>query len=378
MIYVKGITWDHPRGYDSILAATEEFHKIHQNIKVTWDIRSLKEFGDLPISSLINQYDLLMIDHPFVGEAHVQKILLPMGDMLSEEFLEAESGKHIGICYESYAFEGRQYALPIDGAAQFSAFNSKTIPHNEIPANWKDYVDSMNSPGFSSRVIWPLSATDLWCSFLTIAAQLGIYNGDEVFDEYGLTEELAIETIEFLKQLTEKLAPQCWSLNPIKALELMTNTDHFGYSPLVFGYNNYGRGNGNIEFINAISIEANKPIALLGGVGIAVSSKTKLKEEIADYLYYILKEEVISGTYFDAGGQPSLTSAWRSGKLNNSTNNFFRNTTASMEQAYVRPCIPGFNDFQEKVSTLIHHNLTSTSSRYLIKEVNNWFLKICT
>lgn len=377
MIQLKGITWDHPRGYDSIVAATKEFHSTHQNVRVTWDIRSLKEFGDLPISSLINQYDLLMIDHPFVGEANAQKLLLPMTDILSEDFLAAESDKHMGDCYKSYAFAGLQYALPIDGATQFNASNSKIMARHDIPGNWQDYLDSMNRTRFSSRVIWPLSATDLWCSFLTLAAQIGDRDGVKVFDNHGLNVELAVEAIEFLKQLTEKLPSQNWSLNPIGALELLNSSDHFGYSPLLFGYNNYSRANGHVEFFNATSLDEKKPISLLGGVGIAVSSRTEFKEEIAAYLCYILKEEVILGSYFNAGGQPSLASVWRSKEHNKATSNFFSGTAESMKQAYVRPRMPGFNDFQEKASTIMHHNFTSTSPRHLIKEGNTLFEKVC-
>ncbi len=38
------------------------------DVRITWQTRSLREaFGDFPIQKLAETYDLLIIDHPFVG-----------------------------------------------------------------------------------------------------------------------------------------------------------------------------------------------------------------------------------------------------------------------------------------------------------------------
>ncbi len=47
MIELRGIGWDHPRGYEPLTAASEEFKKSHLNVIMKWDVRSLKEFGDM-------------------------------------------------------------------------------------------------------------------------------------------------------------------------------------------------------------------------------------------------------------------------------------------------------------------------------------------
>ena len=58
-IELKGITWDHPRGYDPLIAVSKEYAKVNLNIRVKWDVRTLKEFGDMPIENLIGKYDLI-------------------------------------------------------------------------------------------------------------------------------------------------------------------------------------------------------------------------------------------------------------------------------------------------------------------------------
>lgn len=45
-ITLKGIAWDHPRGYEPLRATSEVFSKKRPEVSIQWDIRSLKEFGD--------------------------------------------------------------------------------------------------------------------------------------------------------------------------------------------------------------------------------------------------------------------------------------------------------------------------------------------
>ncbi len=68
-ICLKGITWDHPRGFESIEAVSGVFSKNHENVEFSWDVRSLKDFGDYPVTLLAKEYDLIMLDHPHIGSA---------------------------------------------------------------------------------------------------------------------------------------------------------------------------------------------------------------------------------------------------------------------------------------------------------------------
>ena len=87
MIELKGITWDHPRGYEPLRAASKEYSKEHPNVRISWKVRSLKEFGDMPIEDLIETYDIITIDHPYMGQALQNNLLVPLEKKLDRELL---------------------------------------------------------------------------------------------------------------------------------------------------------------------------------------------------------------------------------------------------------------------------------------------------
>ena len=76
MITLKGMTWDHSRGYDPMIATSKVFAKKHNNkISIEWDKMSLQEFADRPIEQMTEEYDLMVIDYPHVGEVSAKGLL---------------------------------------------------------------------------------------------------------------------------------------------------------------------------------------------------------------------------------------------------------------------------------------------------------------
>src|SRR5690348_4879090 len=114
---LHGITWDHPRAYLPLDAASAAFAQA-TGVQVVWDRRSLKEFGDRSIESLAQEYDLLVIDHPHVGIAADASVLVPLDDFLDQATLSALAQHSPGGSHQSYFFQGHQWALAIDAACQ--------------------------------------------------------------------------------------------------------------------------------------------------------------------------------------------------------------------------------------------------------------------
>lgn len=51
-IILKGLTWDHPRGYAPLLRGVPEYEGKNPEIKIQWDRRTLREFGEAPLSNI--------------------------------------------------------------------------------------------------------------------------------------------------------------------------------------------------------------------------------------------------------------------------------------------------------------------------------------
>jgi multiple sugar transport system substrate-binding protein len=121
MIELRGITWDHPRGYQP-LAASAEPYTAASGVRVTWEKRSLKEFGDSPLDVLAEDYDLLIIDHLHVGMAADAGCLLPLDTCLAPDVLAILAQQSAGPSHASYTDAGHQWALAVDAAMQASAY----------------------------------------------------------------------------------------------------------------------------------------------------------------------------------------------------------------------------------------------------------------
>ena len=60
MIKLKGMTWDHSRGYDPMIATSLRFsEKLNNKVAIEWDKRPLQAFADRPIEE--------MTDEPITG-----------------------------------------------------------------------------------------------------------------------------------------------------------------------------------------------------------------------------------------------------------------------------------------------------------------------
>ena len=110
MIELRGMTWDHPRGYDPLVAASAAYRQNHPGISVTWDARSLQAFADQPLDSLVNDYDLVVIDHPHVGDAVTMGVLTPLNGKGFDTELSDLSGNSIGPSHPSYQLSGAQWS----------------------------------------------------------------------------------------------------------------------------------------------------------------------------------------------------------------------------------------------------------------------------
>ena len=140
------MTWSHPRGYDPMVACSALW-KQRTGVTVEWDKRSLQDFESYPVQDLAARYDLIVIDHPHVGQITAENCLLPLDRAADGEALARGS---VGRSYPSYFWQERQWALPIDAATQVQAWRSDLLA---APARTWAEVLTLAEEG---RVLCPL------------------------------------------------------------------------------------------------------------------------------------------------------------------------------------------------------------------------------
>ena len=64
---ITGIAWDHRRCWGPLEASVVPY-RAERGQEVRWDRRSLYSFGEGDLGSYAAKYDLVIYDHPFVGD----------------------------------------------------------------------------------------------------------------------------------------------------------------------------------------------------------------------------------------------------------------------------------------------------------------------
>jgi len=359
MIELKGMTWDHSRGYDPMIATSKIFAEKHNNeISIHWDKRSLQAFADRPIEQMVEEYDLMVIDYPHVGEVSA-KGLLQMFDVDGYQHkLNLLDKQSVGLSHQSYNIDGHQWALAIDAATQVCCFRQDLI--SSLPNSWNDLIDLAKE----NRVIWPLKPVHAISSFYSIYNNIAEeFNPN---DKNYIQKELGVQTLLMMKQISKYLLDECFTMDPIKTAETLSETEDFFYSPYTYGFSNYSRKayrKNIISYGNVIDLSNKGPSGThLGGTGIAISKKSKHKDLALEYSFWIAGSDCQQTTFYTSGGQPGNSDAWKNYNINLETNNFFKNTRSTLDKAWVRPRHNGYIKFQDESGNIINEYLQSNMS----------------
>jgi multiple sugar transport system substrate-binding protein len=349
---LRGITWEHARGYGSVLAAAEVYREVHPEVEISWEFRSLQAFADHPIERLVEHYDLLVIDHPHIPVAAEGGLFAQLDDAGHDDELELLARQSVGRSHESYRHLGHQWGLATDAAAQVAAYRPDLIA--EPPRDWPAVLELARE----GLVLWPGKPIDAFSSLVTVSANAGALplSGDGQF----LPEQDALAALDLLHELAAHVPADNLTMNPIEIADALAEGDKFAYAPLLFGYTNYSREGFRAKRLRYIDIPAGpRGVAgsLLGGAGIAVSAHSGARTEAIEHAFWLASAPVQSGAYFDGGGQPGNSVAWEDDRTNAETLDFFRSTRATLEGAYLRPRFARYIELQNDLSLLVTQTL---------------------
>jgi multiple sugar transport system substrate-binding protein len=370
-IVLNGITWAHSRGITPLLAAAQRFSELYPGITIHWKKRSLQEFADFPLEKLTDHYDLLIIDHPWVGCAAATGAVIPLDEYLPAAYLDDQAGNSTGESHESYRYEKHQWALAIDAATPAASYREDLFIKNNtpVPQTWNDVLQLAQQ----GKLAIPAIPIDLLMNFYMFC----IAQGETPFvqNEQVVSSETGMKAMESMRSLYSLIDKQFFSCNPIAVAELMSTTDDYWYCPFAYCYSNYTR-NGFakklLTYTDLVTFNKGERLrSTIGGTGIAVSSSSRHKEIAVRFSSWICSGEIQKTLYVQHGGQPGHRSAWLDEQANVLTNQFLRNILPTMDRGYMRPRYNGYLHFQDHAGQpLQDYLLGKTSAAFALEDMN--------
>lgn len=352
-ITLRGITWNHTRGYLPMVATAQRFGERHPEVAITWEKRSLQAFGDEPVQRLAVDFDLLVIDHPFVGYAAAHPTLVPLDQHLPAAYLDDQAAHSVGQSHASYSFGGHHWALAIDAATPVSAYRPDRFERLglALPETWDELLDLARR----GLVALPAIPIDSLMHFYMLCRALGeepFANGERV-----VAAEVGAAALEHLRELVGLCDPACLRRNPIGTYEALAADDTLAYCPFAYGYSNYARpgyARHTLRFGGLVRINGIRLRSTLGGTGLAISTRCQHLDTALAYAGYVAAPETQRTLYVASGGQPGHRAAWEDDAMNAACGDFFRDTLPTLDEAYLRPRYDGYMYFQDHAGPLAH------------------------
>ena len=348
-IVLRGMTWDHARGFDPMVVTAELYAEAHPDVQIVWEKRDLQAFADRPLEAMAASYDLMVIDHPHVGEAAAGGMLVAFDGVGRDADLALLAAESAGVSHASYNFGGQQWALAIDAATPIATYRPDLM--QSPPTRWREVIALAEA----GRVVWPIKPINALMGFYNLLA-----NVEQPFGagEIGADPAVAADVLREMLAVARHVPAQCLAMDPIGAYEWLAARSSHAYIPFLYGYSNYSRDGFRLNPVQAAPIPARGdkgPLGSpIGGTGIAISSRSRHRDVAVDYAFWIASAECQRGPYFGAGGQPGNVVAWRDPACNAASRNFFLATLETLELSYLRPRHRGYMRFQAEGGDLVH------------------------
>ncbi len=313
MTKLRGLAWDHRRCWGPLEASVAPaWQASHPSVEITGTGAACYDFGEAPLDAVLGNYDLVIFDHPFVGEIAEGALMVPFDDHLSAEekaFFEQDS---VGKSWQSYQRDGRQWALPIDAACQVASYRPDllagigAVPREPSTRCWRSAARRAQD---GKWIGLPLVPTDAMCLILTFT--------NPTADGEGFVERAAVErAVGELRELAELAHPLSTRWNPIRCYDHMIAEDDVVYVPFAFGYVNYAsRTDGRRLALRRRSDARMRsaPCSAAPASGSAHSRRTARRRSTMRAI--CARPQVQRTDYVEAGGQPgSLSGLARRGR----------------------------------------------------------------
>jgi multiple sugar transport system substrate-binding protein len=354
-VRLRGMTWDHRRAVDPLLATQAMFAQQHPGIEIEWSSRPLHGFEFTPVAELARSYDMIILDHPFCGDIAASNCLLPLDDLLACNTRSA----FVGPSLESYAYQGKTWALPVDAACQVAVSRPDLMAQvgSAAPADWTALLDlGRKASRHGMKLAIGLRGVHSLMTFFTLCANLGrpcaTASGEPFADL-----DTARAAVEHLRELLALCPREALDWNSIVLHDVMVARDDLIFCPAVYCYATYAEADQRrpLRFHDFPGPHGPRG-STIGGTGLGISANCAHPEAALTYARFAATAAAQSAFALHHG-QPARVECWRDAEINARFGGCYRDTCNTMEGCWIRPRFAGYLGFQAKAGDLIEHHL---------------------
>lgn len=367
-ITLRGITWNHRRAIDPLIATLAAFRTKHFEIDIDWSSRPLHGFEFTPIADLATTFDLIVLDHPFAGHIAATGCLEPLDALFTDELRSS----FVGPSLESYMYDERTWAMPIDAACQVAVARSDLLGalDHEVPRTWEAMFAL--GKGARRRGQWlaiGLKGVHALMTLFTLCANLG-RPCSVTTDRPLLDTEAARAALDALRRLLSYCPPDVLDWNSIALHDHMVERDDLVYCPAVYCYATYAESDVRrpLRFHDLPGlVTATASGSTIGGTGLGISASSSHREAARTYVQY-LAQSATQRAFAEHHGQPARREVWDDPVIDARFGATYSGTLRTIESAWIRPRYPGYLSLQFQGGDLVERHLRGQISESFLFE----------
>ena len=198
---LSGIAWDHSRALPPLVAASQRYEELNPGRRIRWEKRSLHEFGHMPIDVLADRYDFIVIDHPWAGYCFARGLVHDLRPLIPADRWERLRTSFIGCSFESYLYEDKLLAIPIDAATPTPSWRPDLMQKlgAEPPQTWSDLL-ALADRGLAVMPGFPADLFLNWSMLLEALHARPYARRDQIAET-----EPAHEALDLLRRMAENM-----------------------------------------------------------------------------------------------------------------------------------------------------------------------------